>query len=269
MKMNKRLLLLVGMAIAFVSAISAANLKEAADAYEKGDYPKAVEIYEEIVKDRGTSAPLLTDLGNAYFKTGDFGQALLCYYRALRLDPSDSQAKGNIAYITSKVEDNNKAEAKGKKVSVVPEDLAFFSSLRRYVVYSHLSDSWALWGGILFVITCGCAAIYIFSSNVLARKVGFFGGFIALGFSVLTLVFALLSASDRSKSSQGVITAYKVHLLAEPDREAKVGANALTRGTLLDVLEVEKSPDSETKWYKVRLNSDYAGWVESNDFEVI
>lgn len=261
----------VAAACAFVGffPVSAATSEEARQAYDDGEYAKAAQLYEEVAAERGVSAPLLTNMGNAYFKTGDFGHAMLCYQRALRIDPSDSQAKENISYIESKVEDNNKAEAKGKKVSVAPEDRSFFSSLRRYIVYSHASDSWALWAGCLFVLTCVCGAVYIFASGVLARKIGFFGGFIAFGLSVITLLFALVSASDRKKSSEGVVTAYKVQLLTEPHKDAKPSPNPVTRGTVMTIQELEHEPTDSLKWYRVRLNSDYAGWIEANDFQPI
>ena len=137
MNINKRLMLMLTPALFFVSSLGAATLEEAQKAYTDGDFAQAAAIYEEVAAEKGVSVPLLTNMGNAYFKTGDYGHAMLCYRRALRIDPSDTQAKDNISYIESKVEDNNKAEAKGKKVSVAPEDRSFFSSVRRYIVYSH------------------------------------------------------------------------------------------------------------------------------------
>ncbi|MDE7441132.1 MAG: tetratricopeptide repeat protein [Muribaculaceae bacterium] len=269
MNINKRLMLMLTPALFFVSSLGAATLEEAQKAYTDGDFAQAAAIYEEVAAEKGVSAPLLTNMGNAYFKTGDYGHAMLCYRRALRIDPSDTQAKDNISYIESKVEDNNKAEAKGKKVSVAPEDRSFFSSVRRYIVYSHSSDSWALWAGSLFVLTCVCAALYIFASGVLVRKIGFFGGFIAFGFSLITLLFALVNASDRKKSVEGVVTAYKVQLLSEPHKDAKATVNPLTRGTVLNIQEEEQEPGDSLKWYRVRLNSDYSGWIDANDFQPI
>lgn len=267
--MNKRVIGLISLIVSTVFNFYASPIEEAADAYEKGDYGKAIEIYEQIAKDRGCSAPLLANLGNAYVKAGDYGRAMLCYQRALRINPGDKEVKGNIAYLQSKVEDNNKAEAKGKKVSVIPDDKPFFTDLRHYISFSHLSNTWALWAGIMFVFTCACAALYIFTSDVLLRKIGFFGGFIALVISVITLIFALVSASDRNKDKEGVVTAYKVNLYSEPSLDSKPVANSLTRGTLLDVLEIENDEENTQKWYKVRLNVDYSGWISSSDFEII
>ena len=42
------------------------------------------------------SANLFYDLGNAYFRHGDFGRAILNYDRALRLDPHHPEADANL-----------------------------------------------------------------------------------------------------------------------------------------------------------------------------
>lgn len=267
--MKKRIIGFAALVISTALSLFASPLDEAAVAYNNGDFNKAIEIYENVARERGVSASLLLNLGNASVKAGDYGKAMLCYERAYRIDPGNKEVKNNIAYLQSKIEDNNKAETKGKKVSVAPEDKPFFTSLKRYVAFSHTSNTWALWAGILFVVAIGAVAIYIFTSNVLLRKVGFFGGFITFAISVITLIFALISASERKKASEGVITSYKINLYSEPSQSSKAGMNALTRGTLLDIMEEETPEDTNIKWYKVRLNSDYSGWISSADFEVI
>lgn len=245
------------------------RLDSASAAYMAGDYPTSIRIYSDIAKTVGVSAPLLANLGNAYVKSGDLGNGLLCFERSLRLDPSDKAVKGNIRYINSKVEDNNRADAKGKKVSVTPEDKGFLYNLRNYIVYRHTSDFWSSWAAALFILSCVCWAAYIFLSEVLIRKVGFFGGIICLGITLVLLVFSFWAAKGAQTSGSGVITGYKVTLLHEPYANAKASSNPLNRGTKLDILDEENTGEGKGKWYKVRLNSDYVGWIRSSDFEII
>ena len=267
--MNRKVFLVFIMALMSVFGCLASTLDEAVKAYDNGDYNRCIDVYNSLIKEKGSSEPLLFNLGNAYVKAGDYGQAMLSYQRAYLLDPSDKELKENISYLQSKVEDNNKAESKGKKISVSREDKPFFTGVKNFIVYSHLPDTWALWAGITFVLTCICAALYIFTSIVSLRKIGFFGGFIFLGISVITLFFALLSVSDRNHPKEGVIMSYKVNLSADPAGSAKVNPIPLTRGTVLDVTGIETEEGSKEKWYKVRLNSDFSGWVSSKDFEII
>ena len=55
----------------------------------------------------------------------------------------------------------------------------------------------------------------------------------------------------------------------EPFSSAKAVGTPLERGTPLDILESENSQDGTIEWYKVRLNSEFAGWIQASDFEVI
>lgn len=245
------------------------HLDSAASAYKNGDYSRAINIYSEIADKHGVSAPLLANLGSAYVKSGDLGKGRLYYERSLRLDPSNSVVKGNIRYIASKVEDNNKADASGKKVSVTPEDKGFFHNVKNYIVFRHTADLWGTWAAVFFILSCCCWAGYIFLSEVLLRKVGFFGGLICLGISLVLIIFSFWSAKEARTAGSGIITGYKVSLVSEPYVNSKVSSNPLNRGTKLDVLDTETTSDGKDKWYKVRLNSDYVGWVRSDDFEII
>lgn len=106
------------------AAPAAADAKEIAkkgeDAYNKGEYEEAVNHFKRAIEVNGPTATLLYDLGNAYYKSGNEGEARLCLERAKRLDPSNDKINGNIEYLASRIQDANKAEMKGKKGSVAP-----------------------------------------------------------------------------------------------------------------------------------------------------
>lgn len=64
--------------------------------YSEGRYQEAVEGYQSLVQSGRWSANLFYDLGNAWFRTGNFGQAILNYERALGLDPRHPEAVANL-----------------------------------------------------------------------------------------------------------------------------------------------------------------------------
>lgn len=261
--------IVIATAMTCVANASAAGVTADADsAYAQGRYSEAVELYKEAAAKEGVSTELYYNLGNAYCRAGDYGHALANYERAIRLDPSNQEARGNIDYIESRVADANKSELKGKKLSVERDSPSFFSSLRAFICRDHLSDTWAVWSVVCFVLLMACIAAYIFSRNVLIRKTGFFGGFVFLGISAITMIFALMAASYRT--NEGVITGGKVKLRGEPSLSAKESPVSLTRGTRMTILDsIPIGTEHPADWYKVRLNSDFVGWVESSDFEPI
>ena len=64
--------------------------------YESGRYVEASLVYEQLI-DRGyESATLYYNLGNAYFKQGDLGRAILNYRRAEKLYPRDADIRTNL-----------------------------------------------------------------------------------------------------------------------------------------------------------------------------
>lgn len=94
-----------------VVAIAAATLARAADApapntiffhantlYGEERYAEAAAEYERIVDAGLESAPLYFNLGNAWFKAGDVGRAVLAYERALRLAPADPDVQANLRF---------------------------------------------------------------------------------------------------------------------------------------------------------------------------
>ncbi len=66
--------------------------------YEQKDYPKAIESYNLILLENIESAPLYFNLGNAYFKNGDLGHAVLYYLKAKRLAPDDLAIRHNLEF---------------------------------------------------------------------------------------------------------------------------------------------------------------------------
>ena len=66
--------------------------------YKEREYGKAIELSTGIVGQGVESAALYYNLGNAYFKDGDLGRAVLCYMRAKRLSPGDDDIVNNLDF---------------------------------------------------------------------------------------------------------------------------------------------------------------------------
>ncbi|MDE6511787.1 MAG: tetratricopeptide repeat protein, partial [Muribaculaceae bacterium] len=101
--------------------------------YSKGEYSHAPEAYLAIAQLDGDSPELLFNIANSYAQAGSTGNAILYYSRANRLDPTNKEIKNNLDYFSSKVEDSNRAELRGKKTSVAPDHDTFFQSVRRFI----------------------------------------------------------------------------------------------------------------------------------------
>jgi tetratricopeptide (TPR) repeat protein len=66
--------------------------------YSEEHYPEAAAEYEKILAGGRESGNVYFNLGNAYFKAGDTGRAILNYERARRLMPRDPDLLANLSY---------------------------------------------------------------------------------------------------------------------------------------------------------------------------
>lgn len=78
---------------------------EANQAYEKGDYASAAQLYETVIGTGIYSGALYYNLGNCYTRQGEIGKALLNYRRAERLMPRDGDLKFNLKYVLDQTKD--------------------------------------------------------------------------------------------------------------------------------------------------------------------
>lgn len=259
----------VFMPIASQAGNAEAELQAAAKEYDAGNNAAAIELYNKWIKEYGENVALMYNLGNAYTRQKEYGPARLWYERAHKLDPSNEEVENNLSFVTTKVDIQNRSDLKGKPLSVTPDDPWFFQSIYGMVAKNVKSDSWALMAGIAFVLFIFLLADYIFTKQVMVRKLGFFGGIIMLGLSALFLVFSFCAAHELGKHDAGVITASKVELLAEPSDNAKTVTTPLNAGTKVDILKIEGGTFESPEWYQVRLNSDFTGWVKADKVAAI
>lgn len=237
--------------------------------YMQGEYAKAAEAYSAIAQVDGDSPGLLFNLANSYAQTGDLGHAILYYSRASRLDPMNKDIRNNLNYFISKVEDSNRAELRGKRISVAPDHSTFFQSAGRFICADFPRNMWAYAGAVMFLLLLSQMALYLFCSDVRLRKFGFFGGICSFFVSVMCVVFAFMSASYYDSRDKAVLMVYKTELLIEPSSDAKPASNLICQGTCLDIIAEETDVEGRPTWYKVRLNSDIEGWLRSSDIEII
>ena len=100
------LALLCGRALAGGGDFEAAN-----QAYDQGKFSEAKMGYEKLVEARAWSANLFYNLGNADYRLGAPGRAMLDYERALALDPAHPEARANLAVLRKQTGARRRAAA--------------------------------------------------------------------------------------------------------------------------------------------------------------
>ncbi len=73
--------------------------------YGEGDFEAAAAAYASVLEAGLESAALHYNLGNAHYRLGRLGPAVLAYERALRLEPGHDDARANLALVTQRLRD--------------------------------------------------------------------------------------------------------------------------------------------------------------------
>lgn len=82
-----------------VLAEPASDFANANREYAAGHYQAATEGYEALVRSGQWNATLFYNLGNAWYRRGDPGRAILNYERAVALEPHHAEATANLRIV--------------------------------------------------------------------------------------------------------------------------------------------------------------------------
>ncbi len=85
------------------AADGASDFTSANKLYAQGKFAEAATAYEKILQTGMQSSALLFNAGNAEFKAGYLGQAIVAYRRASLLTPRDAELRANLAFARNQV----------------------------------------------------------------------------------------------------------------------------------------------------------------------
>ena len=258
--MKKYILLFVVMFFAFDSFSAENVIANAEKAYNADQFIEAAKLYEQA-KEEGVSTELYYNLGNAYYKSGEMGKAVLNYERALLLDPSNSDARYNLDFVNSKLVDK------------LESDENIIDSFVHSIVSITNPNGWAVIAIVTFILLLISAAVYIFSGDVLLKKVGFFGGIILLLLVVFTNLIAITESRNFSNREYAVVTDDIVILSTSPrvPKSKTEEAFLLHEGAkvkIVDSVQV-KIDTTSVMWFDVKADRTHRAWIKKNQLERI
>ena len=84
--------------VLFLTGVSAFDetFAKGNDAYYKGNYVAATLAYEQLIGSSVSNPVVFYNLGNAYYRQGRLGEAIVNYERSLRLRPGMAGAEENL-----------------------------------------------------------------------------------------------------------------------------------------------------------------------------
>lgn len=241
---------MTGMAAESARADSLWNAGNAA--YSQGLWDEAIDAYEEISDMGLESAALYCNTGNAWYKAGNTGKAILNYERALRLDPSYEDAEFNLGLLQERIQD---------RIEPVPE--FFLKAWFRSLCYMMGSDAWTVLFIILFAVFLALALVFILARTAAWKRVGFFCGLVVVLMMSGALSFAIWQKNDRNSVDAAVVMRPVTSVKSSPTSDNSTDLFILHEGTKVTVLDVTDG------WVNVSLADGRQGWMKVDDLEMI
>ena len=237
-----------------LSATEGEKMQIANDLYERGQVLQAAQAYQQLVDLGVVDSALFYNLGNAHFKQGDYGQAIVNYKRAQQLAPRDPDVEANLALARAQVLDQFKEAGNAG----FPEQVG--GTLRGWFTIDELALA-ALAAWILFVFVL---LLFLSARAGTAWRAGLRSvltvATVVLVAGVLSLGSALYVENGRS---EGVIVASEVDVTSGP------GVQYVTEFTLHSGAEVDLV-EARGNWVRLALpGAGLEGWVPGSAIEPV
>jgi len=232
-------------AVSTVSSFAQAkgDFTKANQEYAQGNFAEAISGYEALVRAGQWSANLFYDLGNAYFRVGDFGHAVLNYERALALERHHPEAVANLQIA------RDEAHALELQQSW-PERYFQFASVNQYSIAAAIAFWLAMFAIVMLVFRRRRSATLIAT----------------LMFCLLVSAVAIYAAYTLERGSNGsalaIVTGKNVQArLATADTANSV--LALPSGSEVKILSTRGD------WIYAALPNNLRGWIPAKDAQQV
>ncbi|WP_419936245.1 tetratricopeptide repeat protein [Candidatus Palauibacter sp.] len=232
------------------AAAAADRFQEGNRLYQAGDYQGALDAWFGLFEEGLDSADLHYNIGNAYFKLGELGRAILFYERARLELPGDENVRANLELARSLTAD---------RITPLP---GFW--VPRVV-------TWAVRlvprGWLIAIVTLGYLALAsALLHRLLAREPRPWTGRVAVTSAALTLVFGanlLIREFGIGRAERGVILRTETAVQSAPSDDPSLQLFTIHEGA---VVRIDRRSDA---WLEIVLEDGKVGWVRAGDLETI
>jgi len=212
--------------------------------YQEGDFAGAIASYGSVLEGGFESAALYFNLGNAHFRLGEIGSAVLNYERAVRLDPGNDDIRANLSLVNQRLRDRIEPLPRFWLLSAFDW---WMGLIPRGVLEVLVAAGYLILGGALVLI-------------VLRRPVGWRAPLrrCAYAAAVATLILGatlLIRETGLGRPEEAVVMAVEVSVLNAPSEDAGLTLFTLHEGTKVRI-------DRRTgEWAEVVLADGKVGWL--------
>ena len=222
------------------------------EAYNEEQFDEAIQLYEQLLSEKGPSADVYYNLGNAYYRIDSLSAAILSWERALRMQPSDDDARFNLQLARSKTVDK-----------IAPEREMFFVTWYRSLVQAFSVDVWAVIALVSLAVALVLALVWFFAFSERLRRVSFTISAVLLVMFLLSNLFAWQQQRALQRHDEAIVMVQSLPVKNTPT------ASGSDEFTLHAGTKVTITDDTMNDWKQIILPDGREGWVEAKNVEKI
>ncbi len=218
--------------------------------YQTGDHEGALDAYLGLYEDGFESGELLYNIGNAYFRLGELGRAILFYERSRVALPRDESVRTNLELARSLTADQ-----------ITPLPGFWIPRVVRWAVQL-VPRAWLI--AILALGYLGLASILLY--RLLSTGPRYWTRHAAVAAAALTFVVGanlLIREFGIGRADRGVILQTEAAVQSAPSDDPALQLFTIHEGAVVRI--DRRSSD----WLEIVLEDGKVGWVRAGDLETI
>ncbi len=245
---------LVGFVFFILSSTLTAQEKvfdQANQLYNDGKYEQAIEKYHAILNAKFESPELYYNLGNAYAKLDELGEAVYYFEKAKKLAPDDEDIQNNLFFVKNMVVDD---------ITPLPE-IGLNAFLNKISTQLNVNQ-WAKLAVGMSVLFVLMFLLYHFTYQSLLKRIFFTGILLAIFLFSASIYFAFHQDNYLKNNQEAIVFVNEVTIKSEPlDKGENIFL--LHEGTKVVVLETVDN------WKKIKIADGKVGWIKSDKIRVL
>ncbi len=212
-------------------------------AMQEENYDEAIDSYESILKLGYISSDLYYNLGNAYYRKDNLGQAIWAYRNALGLNPRDSDAKHNLSIANARIIDRIE----------MPKSF-FILELYRAIKTNLNTKEWFFVASILLVIQ---ALWFLFVKiNIIDLKISKSILFILTATNLVAHGICFDYYFQQKRENSAVVIKNECQVLSGPSYNNTV-LFIVNDGSMVEIVSTQKD------WSEIILLDGKKGWLQN------
>lgn len=224
--------------------------QSANDAMLKEDFSSAITSYETILNQSFKHPDIYYNLGSAYYRTDEIGEAIWAFEKGLQLSPRDKDLRFNLELANTRIRDRIE----------MPETILILEQYRAVKKSVTLMDVLLIAASILMI----AALIYFLKMYNQWRSIWLSRLIISLVvLSVLIHLMALDKYFELSDTNEIIIVESEVNIFSAPFDRRESTIFRLHEGVKAEITQDQQD------WLEIELIDGKKGWIQSDKVRIL